>query len=200
MYQFLIRVLLVVLLVVTVTGAADTKLSTTWRDPSVTTTNFSKVVMAFITSDADLRRRVEDGLVRRTQRSVAAYTLVPDGEKQDPEALKAHLAKNGVDAAIVVRLVDLEKEMVISTGESWNVGLPTFWDMWGTWGTVMTISTATYAREHKVATVDIILYSVATGKPIWAGRLKETNPKSLRVLLDDLVKAGSAELRKQKLI
>ncbi len=70
---------------------------------------------------------------------------------------------------------------MISTGESWNVGLPTFWDMWGTWGTVMTISTATYMKENKIITADIILYSVATGKPIWAGRLKETNPKSLRV-------------------
>ena len=200
MYQLVIRVLLVVLLVVPMTGATDTKLTTTWRDPSVTTTNFSKIVIAFITDDADLRRRVEDGLVRRTQRSVAAYTLVPDAEKQDTETLKADLVKNGVDAAIVVRLVDLEKEMQLLTADTWNVGLPTFWDMWGTWGTAMTISTATYARERKVATVDIILYSVATAKPIWAGRLKETNPKSLRVLLDDLVKAGSEELRKQKLL
>ena len=125
MYQFVIRLLLVVLLAVTVTGAADTKLSTTWRDPGVTTTNFSKIVMAFITSDADLRRRIEDGLVRRTQRSVAAYTLRAGRREAGPEALKAHLAKNGVDAAIVVRLVELEKDMVISTGESWNVGLPT---------------------------------------------------------------------------
>ena len=196
MYQFLIRVLLVVLLVVPMTVATDTKLTTTWRDPSVTTTNFSKIVIAFITDDANLRRRVEDGLVRRTQRSVAAHTLVPEDLRQDREALKAHLAKIGVDAAIVVRLVDLQKDLVTSSGESWNVALPTFYDMWGSF---QTVRTASYFREDKIATVDMILYSVATGKPIWAGRLKETNPKSLRVLLDDLVKAGSAELRKQKL-
>ena len=200
MKQFRIRVLLVVALFVTMTEAAGTKLTTTWRDPTITAPNFNKVVIAFIANDTDLRQRVEDGLVRRTKRSVAAYSLVPDGEKLDRDALKAQLEKNGVDGALVVRLVDYEKELLISQGESWNVGLPTFWDMWGTWGTILTISTATYVKERKVATADIILYSVATAKPIWAGRLKDTNSKSLRVILDNLVKAGSEELRKQKLI
>jgi hypothetical protein len=54
--------------------------------------------------------------------------------------------------------------------------------------------------QEKIVTVDIILYSVATAKPVWAGRLKSTNPKFLKGLLDDLVKAGSEELKKQKLI
>ncbi len=111
MYQFVIRVLLLALFVPTVTGATDTKLSTTWRDPGATTTNFNKVVVAFISSDADLRRRVEDGLVSRTRRSVAAYSLVPDDKLRDVEALRTHLSNNAVDAAIVVRLVDFQKEM-----------------------------------------------------------------------------------------
>jgi hypothetical protein len=41
---------------------------------------------------------------------------------------------------------------------------------------------------------------MVTAKPLWAGQMKAKNPKSLRVLLNDLVKAGAAELRKQNLV
>lgn len=197
MYQLLAMLLLVALLAPS--GAfAGAKLTTTWRDPGVTKLNFSKVVVAFISNDADLRHRVEGGLARRIPRSVAANTLVPDGELKDREAVKARLLSNSVDGAIVVRLVDLKRDMVVSQGESWYVAAPGFWDTWDTnW---LTVHTANYAYEEKIVTADIILYSVATAKPIWVGRLKSTNPKFLKGLLDDLVKAGSAELKKQKLI
>ena len=194
----ILSALLLLVLLVAPAARADANLTTTWRDPSVTTLNFSKIVVAFISSDADLRRRVEGGLARRIPRSVAANTIVSDGELKDREAVKAKLLANAIDAAIVVRLVDLKRDTVVSQGESWYVGVPTFWDTWDTnW---MTVNTASYAYENKVVTADIILYSVATAKPIWAGRLKATNPKFLKGLLDDLVKAGSKELRKQKLI
>ncbi|HSE96774.1 MAG TPA: hypothetical protein VLD57_00800 [Blastocatellia bacterium] len=197
MYQFLRAFLLTILLFAPATGAG-TKLTTTWRDPQVATVNFSKIVVAFISKDADLRRRVEGGLARRIPRSVAASTLVPDEEIKDREAVKARLLSNGVDGAIVVRLVDMKRETVVSMGDSWVVGLPSYWDTWDTnW---ITINTATYAFEEKIVTADIILYSVDKAKPIWVGRMKATNPKNLRELLDDLVKAGAAELKKQKLI
>jgi hypothetical protein len=92
----------------------------------------------------------------------------------------------------------MKRETVVSMGDSWVVGLPSYWDTWDTnW---ITINTASYAYEEKIVTADIILYSVAKAKPIWVGRMKATNPKNLRELLDDLVKAGAGELKKQKLI
>jgi hypothetical protein len=192
--------LLLPLLILTflVPAVAGDKLTTTWRDPAITKTNFSKVVMTFISKDADLRRRVEGGLVRRVPRSVAANTLVPDAELQDREAVQARLKSNGADAVIVVRLVDMKRETIVSQGSSWDVMVPTMWDSWNTGWT--TVNTASYAYEEKLVTLEIVLYSVATAKAVWAGRLKATNPKNLKDLLDDLVKAGSEELKKQKLI
>ncbi len=197
MRQFSIPFVLLAFFVYTAAAASGAKLVTTWRDPDVSAIKFNKVVVAFISSDADLRRRVEDGLARRILHSVAAHSFVPDGELKDHEAVKARLSSNAVDGAIVVRLVDVEKNLVVSPGQVMFVTYPTLWDMWGAgWA----VSMPTYASEEKVVTAEIILYSVTTSKPVWAGRLKANNPKSLRVLLDDLVKAGSAELRKQKLI
>ena len=199
MYKFAIRILFLTLLATIVTGAVDTKFSTTFRDQSVTAPNFQKVVVTYITNDADLRHRVEDGLVRRTKRCVAAHSLIPD-EMRDREALRAHLEKNGVDAAIAVRLLDYQKEKVVISGESFNVAFPSYYDYWGSWGTVMTVSMGGLIREDRLVIAEISLYSVASGKAIWVGQLKDSNPKSLRVLLDDLVKAGSEELKKQKLL
>lgn len=197
MHQLLSALFLSVLLASAGAGA-DTKLTTSWKDPSVTKLNFSKIVVAFVSNDADLRRRVEGGLARRIPRSVAANTIVPDDELKDRDAVKARLVSNAVDAAIVVRLVDFKRETIVSQGDTWYVGVPGFWDTWDSnW---LTVHTANYAYEEKIVTADIILYSVATAKPVWAGRLKATNPKFLKNLLDDLVKAGSAELKKQKLI
>jgi hypothetical protein len=187
----------VVLLSTIVTG--DTKFTTTFKDASVTKPNFTKVVVAYATSDTDLRNRVEDGLVRRTQRCIAAHRVIPDG-MTDREALREHLAKSGIDGALVVRLVDYQNEKVVISGESMDVMIPSFYDYWGMYGNVMTISRAGLIRDEKLFVADLILYSVATGKPIWVGQLKESNPKSLRELLDNLVKAGSAELKKQKML
>ncbi len=198
MRQLSITFVLLAIFVHAAAGVSDTKVVTTWRDTNVGTINFKKVVVAFLNRDTDLRHRVEDGLARRVRRSMAAHTFVPDGELRDPKAVKARLSSNEIDGAIVVRLAEVEKNLTVSPGGVIYTPYPMFWDMWGTgWGGV---STPTLAFEEKVVTAEIIVYSVATAKPIWAGRLKSTNPKSLRVLLDDLVKAGSAELRKQKLV
>src|SRR5262245_48054387 len=188
MHKF-IRAILIASLVIA-PAAGGTKLTTSWKDPNVGKLNFSK--------DDDLRRRVEGGLARRIPRSVAANTIVTDGELKDREAIKAHLVSNGVDGAIVVRLVDMKSDWVVSEGQQWYASLPSYWDSWDSnW---LSVHTASYAYQEKVVIADIILYSVATAKPVWIGRLKSTNPKFLKNLLDDLVKEGSQELKKQKLI
>jgi hypothetical protein len=196
MYKLLSPLLLLALLVPALAG---TRLKTTWRDPNVGKTNFAKIVVAYISGNADLRRRVEGGLARRIRRSVAANTVVPDTELKDREALRARLSSNGFDAAIVVRLVDFKQDKIASQGETWDVGVPAlFWDGWTTG--FSTVSTASYVYDEKIVIAEITLYSVATGKPVWSGRLKEDDAPNLRELLDNLVKAGAEELRKQKLI
>jgi len=196
MHKFLRAILIASL--VAAPAAGGTKLSTSWKDPNVGKLNFSKIVVTFLSKDDDLRRRVEGGLARRIPRSVAANTIVTDGELKDREAIKAHLVSNSVDGAIVVRLVDMKSDWVVSEGQQWYASLPSYWDSWDSnW---LSVHTASYAYQEKIVIADIILYSVATAKPVWIGRLKSTNPKFLKNLLDDLVKEGSQELKKQKLI
>jgi hypothetical protein len=186
-----------VLAVVTAFGA-DTKLTTTFRDPKVGKLAYSKIAVAYISPDADLRRRVEDGLARRVRNSVAARTLVPDAEMKDRAAVAERLKSNGVDGVIVVRLVAFDREVDSTPGQLTFVTYPDLWDTWGSsWALV---ETPGYATMTKTITADIAVFDVATTKAVWSGRLKSVDPKSLRTLLDALVSEGAAELKKQKLL
>jgi hypothetical protein len=177
---------------------SDGKLTTTYRDPQVGRLAFNKIVVAFISPDADLRRRVEDGLARRVRNSVAARTIVPDADMHDRAAVAARLASSGVDGAIVVRLVSFDRDVDSAPGQVMFVTYPNLWDTWGSsWALV---ETPGYATMTKVVTADIAVFDVATTKPVWSGRLKSVDPKSLRTLLDALVEEGATELRKQKLL
>lgn len=181
-----------------VVSASSAKLVTTWRDPEAGKVGFAKVVVALVSPDADLRRRVEGGLARRIRGAVAANTLIPDGEIQNREAVVARLKSSGVDGVIVLRHADVASDVSITPGRSVIVSYASFDGFWNdSWAVV---STPSYASMTKVVTAEIVVYAVATEKPVWAGRLTAENPKSLRVLLDELVKAGAAELREQKLV
>jgi hypothetical protein len=197
MYQLLSSILVAAFLAAAAPGPSP-KLTTSWKAPDADKLNFTKIVVAFLTSDADLRNRVEGGLARRIARSVPANTIVPDADVGNREAVKAHLVKNAIDGALVVRLVDLKNDWVISEGQQWYAGMPHYWDTWDS--TYLRVNSSSYAFQEKIVTADIVLYSVATAKPVWIGRFKSTNPKHLRGLLDELVKDGAEELKKQKLI
>jgi hypothetical protein len=189
-------VLLVAVFIVSA-AEAGVKVLTTWKDPRISAPNFTKIAIAFPTSDTSLRQRVESGLARRIPRSVAAYTIVPDElVGGDREAIKARLAANQVDGLVLLRLMDVKEESLVSFGETASV-YPSVWDAWAM---PINVNTATYATTLRTILADLAIFSVSTGKPIWIGRMKSTDPKYLKELLDDLVKAGSSELKKQKLI
>src|SRR5215471_16882435 len=85
---------------------AGVKVVTTWKDPAAGAPKFSKIVIAFPTTNTSLRQRVESGLARRIPRSVAAHTFVPDSELGDHDAIKNRLASNQVDGVILLKLLD----------------------------------------------------------------------------------------------
>jgi hypothetical protein len=179
-------------------SAADNKIATTFRDPERGAVKFAKIAVAVLSPDADLRRRAEGGLARRIRNSVAISTVVPDAELGDRDAVKGRLTSAGFDGAVIVRPVGVETEETIQHGEQFDVGIPSLWNYWET--TWHTVTLPGYVNIDKIVTVEIAVYSVTDEKLIWKGRMTSTDPKSLRTFLDDLVKVGASELRKQKLL
>jgi hypothetical protein len=178
--------------------AGDSKIVTTYRDPASQNVAFQKIVVAVISSDADLRRRAEGGIARRIRNATAASTLIPDGEIKDAAATRAKISSAGFDGALLVRPLPIQTEETLGESEQVSVYRPAFSNYWdGMW---VTVYQPGYMNIEKIVTVEVVAYSLAEGKLIWAARMESTGPKSLRTFLDDFVKAGAAELKKQKLI
>jgi hypothetical protein len=178
--------------------AASSKIVTKYRDPDSTALKFTKIAVAVLSPDADLRRRAEGGIARRIKNAAPASTLVPDGDIKDAAVVKARLASGGFDGALLVRPLPLETEETIEEGRQYTLERYTLTNYWGSsWHDVYLPG---YVNIEKIVTVEVVVYSVASEKVIWVARMRSEGPKSLREFLDELVKAGAGELRKQKLI
>lgn len=178
-------------------AASDMKLVTTSKNPAAKPTAFAKTVVIVAARDADLRRRAEGGLVRRIKNSVSALTLMPDVSLEDRDAIKAGIKASGADGVLLVRPLSIEEDVTMEASEQYLIEYPSLWSYWDTNWMVVTRPGA--VTIEKVVTLEIAIFSVADEKVVWAGRLKTTNPKSLREFLDEMVQMGSKELKKQGL-
>ena len=95
-----------------------------------------------------------------------------------------------------MRPAGVETDETVQLGEEIAIGYASLWSYWGTsWHTA---TLPGYVNIDKTYTVEIAVYSVADEKLLWVGRMTSTDPKSLRTLLDDMVKIAAGELRSFK--
>lgn len=178
--------------------ASDSKLVTTSKNPSAKPAAFSKIVVVVASKDADLRRRAEGGLARRVRNAVAATTLMPDVSLDDREAIKAAIKASGADGVLLVRPLSITEDVNMEASEQYIVEYPSLWSYWDS--NYMVVTRPGAVTIEKVVTLEIAIFSVANEQIVWAGRMKTTNPKSLREFLDEMVEMGSKELKKQGLV
>lgn len=179
-------------------AASDSKLVTTSKNPAAKPAAFAKIVVVVASKDADLRRRAEGGLARRVRNAVAATTIMPDVSLDDREAIKSAIKASGADGVLLVRPLSITEDVNMEASEQYIVEYPSLWSYWdNNW---MVVTRPGAVTIEKVVTLEIAIFSVANEQIVWAGRMKTTNPKSLRVFLDEMVEMGSKELKKQGLV
>jgi len=179
-------------------AASDSKLVTTSKNPSAKPAAFTKVVVIVAAKDADLRRRAEGGLARRVRNAVAAITIMPDVSLDDREAIKAGIKASGADGVLLVRPLSITEDVNMEASEQYVVEYPSLWSYWDS--NYMVVTRPGAVTIEKVVTLEIAIFSVSSEQIVWAGRMKTTNPKSLREFLDEMVQMGSKELKKQGLV
>ena len=195
----LIKLILVsTVLAASIASASDTRLVTTAKDASGKPAAFTKTAIIVASPDADLRRRAEGGLARRLPNAVAVTTMLPGADLSNREGVKASLKQNGVDGVVLVRPLGVDESVNMEASEQYVVEYPSLWSYWDS--QFMVVTRPGYVSIEKVVTVEIVVYALGDERLVWAGRLTATNPKSLRVFLDEMVEKGSKELRKQKLL
>jgi len=179
-------------------AASDSKLVTTSKNPAAKPAAFSKVVVIVASKDADLRRRAEGGLARRVRNAVAAVSIMPDVPLEDREAIKAGIKASGADGVLLVRPLSITEDVNMEASEQYVIEYASLWNYWD--NNYMVVTRPGAVTIEKVVTLEIAIFSVTSEQIVWAGRMKTTNPKSLREFLDEMVEMGSKELKKQGLI
>jgi hypothetical protein len=177
--------------------ARPTKVTTDWKDPAPRAMRFQKVAAFFPQEDPKLRRQVEDRLAGRLPNTVASYTFIPDERLAavDTQAIQSALSDAGFDGVLVLRLVNVESQ---------SAGIPTASE------TTPGEDLAAYLRrtpraalkpgQQTVITMESRAYSVPGGKLVWVGHSRSFNPVSLGELVNMVVDASVAEVRRQGLL
>jgi hypothetical protein len=184
------------LLALAALACAATRVTSTWRDPAVGPVQFRKVVGIALSQDTTLRRIAEDEFVRAVgpEIGVAGYSVVEDDALRDREAVKQRVEAAGADGVVVFRLVGVEEQ------ERW-VPPTTYGSAWGYWGIAAPmVYEPGYLTTDRIVQVEANAYEVAGARLLWSARSETFNPSNANQLVEEVVTAMVAELRKEKLL
>jgi hypothetical protein len=177
------------------TGAGNEFVST-WKAPGAGQMNFAgrKVAGVLIVDDHNLRVSAEEALAReisaRGPNGVPAYRIIPREELKNKDAAKGWFERAGIDGLVILRVVKTDTTKVYSSFV-WSSGYyGNAWDYWNYgWASAYPIGGG---RDQTTLTVEILLYDLSKGTPIWAAVARTTDPKDpqsyMKRLAIDLVK------------
>jgi hypothetical protein len=140
------------------------------------------------------RRAQEDELVGQIKKAsaVPSYSLISDEELKDHQKAKQKISQGGFDGAVVLRLLDSQKET------SYVPGSTNYW--YDGWGYVPYQYNPGYIVTDTIVRAELSLLTVPDGKLLWVGSSTTTNPENAREFALQVAKAAAAELRKQGLL
>lgn len=195
--------------------APSTKLTSSWKDPDQAARPVHKVVVIAMAQDPEVRKFAENQGVRGFPsgvKAVAGYQLFPKLDT-DPEVVKAKLKAEGFDAALVSRVVAVDKSETYVPPTAYTVpaapvyspitygGPVPYRSFYGYYGyAAQQVVTPGYVREETTVLVETLLYDVATGKPVWSGVSETFDSGSTRETVDGILGVVFRELRAQGFI
>ncbi len=177
----------------------STTLKSSWRDPDtqVKMGQFSKVLVVAFVKNESSRRIVEDDLAKLLKsKGIPSYQYLGQNSKLTETELAAKIQEDSFDGAIVMRLIDTEKET------EYVPGTGTYPSYYGGFGSYYGRAYGGYYdpgyyKENKIYSVETNLYSLKTNKLIWSGVTNTVNPTDIDKTIGDIAKVITEEMKKQ---
>ena len=154
-----------------VSACSTTQLTSVWKDPSYRSRP-AKIMVVGVARDPLKRRLFEDEFVRQIKASgtdaIASYTVLPDKQQADQEAIAKKVAELGADTVLITRLVSKKTVQYYVPG---TVYLPP--PYYGTWPEYYGYGyrymyTPGYIANEEYAVIETNLYEAKSDKLIWA--------------------------------
>ncbi len=181
-------------------GCASTEIVNQWSETDYIPRPFKKVVVLGISREAALRRSFEDEFVAQLRangiQAVPSYQILPE-EGQVPESrlLKA-VRQSGADAAIMTRLVRVERKTQVTPG--YYDPYPGFYHWYSMGWSGFYEPPQIY--EYDVYTSETSLYDLNRDQLIWAGTVQTTNTENIPETIKNYVKTVIDALKKKNLL
>lgn len=194
--------LLVIAAALTLACSEKSKLIGTWQEPSAPTGPYRKVAAIALTANDATRRIAEAEFAKRlpsNTEGVASHTILSQEDEGDVARVVAKLREAGVDGAAVMRLVEEQNSVEYDPGSYWRP-YQTFHNYYG--GVWASYQDPGYLTTEIAVRVETAFYSVSEpdASLVWTGYSESLNPKSARVVIDDVARLVVQELARLKIV
>lgn len=173
-------------------SCGSTQIVSSWHDPhtQLHKGDWNKVLVLALLRNETNRRRAEDEMaIFLKGKGVKSYTyLDANFDKKDEEALRSKIKADGFDAAITIRLIDVEKEKIYTPEQHYMY--PVYYHDFSTYyrrNWLYYTEPEAYTVSKKFI-IETIIYSIRDNKIIWSGITETFNPKGVEKLTNEIAK------------
>lgn len=177
---------LVYICTIVLASCSSTKISSSWAKPEteIVISNLNKVLVVAMFKTTTANRIAEDQMASYLNgKGVVSYNYLNDSfNRKNEKAIVDKITNDGFDAAITMRLIDVEKERVYTPGaiETYPTRFRSFGSYYyNSWNTY---SLPGYYTTTKTYTIEVNVYSIKEDKIIWTGVTQTTNPSGIEKL------------------
>lgn len=184
--------ILAIILQLVLFSCNSTQIVSSWRDPvkQIHKGDWNKVLVVALLRKETNRRRAEDEMVKFLNgKGIKSYAYLDESfDKKDEKALREKIKNDGFDAAITMRLIDIEKEKVFSPQEHYLY--PVYYNDFSAYyyRNIPYYNNQGYYTISKKFIIETMIYSIADDKIIWSGITETFNPKDVEKLTDEIAK------------
>jgi hypothetical protein len=200
----------IVLAAVGLVSCAGASFRSTWKDPQYHGGPAKRIVVFVVARDQAVRPFAEEEIVRNLPtgtQATAGYRIIANLD-EDKGRIRDRLVADGYDGALVARLVGIVEDrtyqppqtMIVPTGRYYDPASP-----YGVFPGYMgyawqEVAVAGRTRQDTRIVVEMLLYKLPEGKPIWTGVTDSMNPQSREELVDQITELVGKRLRSEGLI
>lgn len=188
-----IQYILFIFFIVFINSCSSTQIVNSWRDPDkhIHAGDWKKVLVVALLRNETNRRRTEDEMVKYLHgKGVTSYSYL--GEKfnrNDEEALRSKIKNDGFDAAITMRLIDVDKEKIFVPEQHYMY--PMYYSDFSRYyfRNWMYYTTPGYYTITKKFIIETVIYSIQDDKIIWSGITETYDPEGVKRLTNEIAHA-----------
>jgi len=192
-------------------GGAGTQFSATWTSPDYAQMQDVDEVLVVAVTATEVRRRIfEDSLVSKLQNEgISAYPSNQFSEsvdQMDEEEVEALIKERGIEAVIVTRVLNIDRQDVVVPPSTTVTGYPSYgrpyYDSWyGYYSHGYSVThDPGYTYTKMTVSLETNLYDTANGKLIWSGQSDTFDPASTQEVIGPTTEIIVDELVYQKLL